>query len=350
MPNAFRNARSEKEENRQYLTTLVQQVRTSILSYDGGGNVQLINPHARQFRGVTFLKSLHDLNQINHGLYQVLLHLQTGRSALYKTEEFQITIPRTELRVRGTEVKLFTHQHIQSELRQQELESWQNLTPVLRHEIMISITPITSLTSTLREIPDHDLKDRSTHFELNPGGAEDLREGLITKENQPIGMIKFIDAYREYTPLPTPQIRSVALTALPKKVVHQMKPDIRYLNVRFTVSCEPEHLVLPMVEKMIEQVLINLLKNTIESMRGMPDGRMELAGKHADEGAEIEVAVNGPGIIKEPFDRIFVPFFTTKKTGSSIGLSLSRQIMQVHEGTLTDNSRPNVRTVFRVKF
>lgn len=347
---AFRKARSEKEENWQYLTTIVQQVRTGILSYDSEGKVQLINQNAKRFLGVNLIKNIHELNQINSSLYQVLLHLQTGKSALFKTDEFQLTIQSTELRMRGTDVKLVTLQNIQSELQQQELEAWQNLTRVLRHEIMNSITPISSLTSTLREILDHDLTNHTTHYELKTEGADDLREGLNTIENRSKGLIKFIDAYREYTSLPQPKVKSVYLKSLLEKVAQLMKPEIRKTSISFSVSCESEYITLQIDEEMIEQVLINLIKNALESLHGVPSGRIDIVGRYNETGVVIEVIDNGPGIIKEALDRIFVPFFTTKKSGSGIGLSLSRQIMQMHRGSLTAESEPHQKTVFRLKF
>jgi two-component system nitrogen regulation sensor histidine kinase NtrY len=347
---AFRKARSEKEENWQYLTTIVQQVRIGILSYDSEGRVQLINQNAKRFLGVSPIKTIQELQAVNHGLYQVLQHLEPGKSALFKTDEFQLTIQSTELRMRGTNVKVVTLQNIQSELQQQELEAWQNLTRVLRHEIMNSITPISSLTSTLREILDHDLTDHQTHFELKTEGAEDLREGLNTIENRSKGLIKFIDAYREYTSLPQPKMKSVFLKSLLDKVAQLMKPEFRKTTHQLNVSCDSEYIALQIDEEMIEQVLINLLKNAIESLHDTPNGTVGLAGKYTENGVVIEVTDNGPGIIKEALDRIFVPFFTTKKTGSGIGLSLSRQIMQMHNGSLTAESEPHVRTVFRLKF
>ncbi|HMI65080.1 MAG TPA: ATP-binding protein, partial [Cyclobacteriaceae bacterium] len=264
--------------------------------------------------------------------------------------DFQLTIQATELRVRGSTVKLVTLQNIQTELQRQELEAWQNLTRVLRHEIMNSITPISSLTSTLREILDHDLIKKEGIYELKNEGAEDLREGLNTIESRSKGLIKFIDAYREYTSLPNPKIRTVRLKDLIEKVALLMRPELKKTTIRFTYSCESEYLTVQADEEMIEQVLINLIKNAVESLAGSDNGKIELNGKYAENALLIEVRDNGPGIIKEAIDKIFVPFFTTKKTGSGIGLSLSRQIIQMHNGSLSVVSEPDVETVFTLKF
>jgi nitrogen fixation/metabolism regulation signal transduction histidine kinase len=347
---AFRKARSEKEEHWQYLNTVVQQVRTGIISFDSDGNVQLINSNAKKFVGLSNINNLAELKVINQKMYSALMGTEPGKNVLYKEVDFHLTIHSTELRIRGSLVKLVTMQNIRTELQKQELEAWQNLTRVLRHEIMNSITPISSLTSTLREILDHDMVRINAHYELKSEGAEDLRDGLSTIENRSKGLIKFIDAYREYTSLPQPKLKSVRLKDLIDNVVNLMRPELRKPNIHFESSCESDYLTIQIDEEMIEQVIINLVKNAIESIADMEDGRIRVEGKYSEAAVIIEVTDNGPGIIKEAIGKIFVPFFTTKKLGSGIGLSLSRQILQMHNGTLSVESEPGVKTVFSLRF
>lgn len=348
---AFRKARSEKEEHWQYLNTVVQQVRTGILSFDESGTVQLLNTNARKFLGVHSMKNIHELKDKNINLFEAITTTEPGRSTLYKGgNELYLTIQMTELRLRGKNIKLLTLQNIQPELQHQELEAWQNLTRVLRHEIMNSITPISSLTSTLKDVLEYDLIKTNHHYELKKEGAEDLKEGLETIANRSKGLIKFIDAYREYTSLPKPKIKSVRLKDLIEKVALLMKPEIKTRNIDFTYECSSEYLTIQADEEMIEQVLINLLKNAIEAMTETPSPRLQLIGRYDENSVKVEVIDNGSGIIKEAIEKIFVPFFTTKKTGSGIGLSLSRQIMQLHHGSISVESEPDVRTVFTLRF
>ena len=348
---AFRKARSEKEEQGQYLNTVVQQVRTGILSFDTDGNIQLMNTNAKRFIGISNIKNIHELININPKLYHSINNVGPGKSELYKGgNELYLTIQATELRIRGTDVKLITLQNIQPELQKQELEAWQNLTRVLRHEIMNSITPISSLTSTLREILDHDMKKNNGHYELKEEGAEDLREGLSTIENRSKGLIKFIDAYREYTSLPKPKITTVRLRDLIEHVAQLMKPELKKTNINFQHYCNSEYLTIQADLDMIEQVLINLLKNAIEALAETENPTLELIGRYDENAVKIEVIDNGSGIIKEALEHIFVPFYTTKRTGSGIGLSLSRQIMQMHNGSITVESEPDVKTVFTLRF
>ena len=348
---AFRKARSEKEEQGQYLNTVVQQVRTGILSFDTEGDVQLINANAKRFMNVSSLKNIRELIQTNPKLYHSINSVEPGKSELYKgSNELYLTIQATELRIRGADVKLVTLQNIQPELQKQELEAWQNLTRVLRHEIMNSITPISSLTSTLREILDHEMVQKEHAYELKEEGAEDLREGLATIENRSKGLIKFIDAYREYTSLPKPTFKQVRLKEMIEKVAHLMRTEIRKTQIKFEYECSSDYLTIQADEEMIEQVLINLLKNAKEALAETENPSLKLLGQYEDNAIKIEVIDNGPGIIKEAIDHIFVPFYTTKRTGSGIGLSLSRQIMQMHNGSITVESEPDVCTIFTLRF
>lgn len=348
---AFRKARTEKEEHWQYLNTIVQQVRTGIISFDPEGQVQLMNANAKRFIGIANLKNVHELADKNPKLHQALMDVQSGKSTLYKAgNEFLLTLQATELRIRGNTVKLVTLQNIQTELQKQELEAWQNLTRVLRHEIMNSITPISSLTSTLREILEQDLIKKENNYELKSEGAEDLREGLNTIESRSKGLIKFIDAYREYTSLPQPKIKNIRVKDLIEKVAQLLKPEFKKTSIQFSYKSDSEYLTIQADEEMIEQVLINLIKNAIEALENSPNAKIELTGTYNDSSVIIEVTDNGPGIIPEAIERVFIPFFTTKKSGSGIGLALSRQIMQMHNGSLTVKSEPDVKTTFTLNF
>ncbi|MEO5603617.1 MAG: histidine kinase, partial [Cyclobacteriaceae bacterium] len=282
---AFRKARSEKEEHWQYLNSVVQQVRTGILSFDTDGNIQLMNMNAKKFIGINSIRNIRELIQANPKLYHAINSVEAGKSQLYKGgNELFLTIQSTELRIRGVDVKLVTLQNIQPELQKQELEAWQNLTRVLRHEIMNSITPISSLTSTLREILDHDMERKNNHYELKDEGADDLREGLSTIENRSKGLIKFIDAYREYTSLPKPKKSIVRLKDMIEKVAQLMKTELKKTNVDFHCACSSEYLTIQADVEMIEQVIINLLKNAIEALAETTNPKLSLIGRH-DENA-----------------------------------------------------------------
>jgi two-component system nitrogen regulation sensor histidine kinase NtrY len=349
---AFRKARSEKEEHWQYLNTVIQHVNTGILSFDADGRIELINHVAKGLLRRPQIRNISELEEYDKGLYNLLKSVKTGQQSLYRIDNrIQLAIHATELRLRGNSYKLVAFQNIQSELQKKEIESWQNLTKVLRHEIMNSMTPIASLTSTLNDILTEELEDKGEHFEISVEGVDDIHEGLKTIESRSKALIHFIDAYREYTSIPPPVNKTIVVKELLDEIHGLMKIDIRKSSTDFSCSTRPNSLTISADEDQIQQVLINLVKNAVESVAEKANGKVKIiAGIDKKERTFIEVRDNGPGIIPEAIERIFIPFYTTKKTGSGIGLALSRQIMQLHNGTLTVDSEIDVETVFTMKF
>jgi two-component system nitrogen regulation sensor histidine kinase NtrY len=349
---AFRKARSEKEEHLLYLNTIVEHVTTGLISFDLEGNVGLINATAKRFLKTDSLRNIEDLIEKQSRIYKVLFDLPTGKSELLRLEgDIQLSINATEIILRGKKVKLVALQNIQPELQKKELEAWQNLTKVLRHEIMNSITPIASLTSTLKDILIEDLKAVDNKFELPEEAVEDLQDGLETIAGRSKGLIKFIDAYRDYTSIPLPQIKNILIENLFEHISQLMKIEIRKANIDFEYLASPDSLTMRFDEELIEQVLINLIKNAIEAQDNQPNPKIILLADYDEqENPRISVSDNGSGIVMEALEQIFIPFYTTKKRGSGIGLSLSRQIMQLHNGTLTVESKLDMGTKFTMTF
>ncbi|MDH5597969.1 MAG: ATP-binding protein, partial [Cyclobacteriaceae bacterium] len=348
---AFRKARSEKEEHWQYLHTVVEHVNTGLFSFDKEGNVGLMNAAAKKLLEVNQLRNIEELIENKSRLYKILFDLPPGKSNLYSSENnSQLSIQATEIRLRGKAFKLVAIQNIQPELQRKEIEAWQNLTKVLRHEIMNSITPIASLTSTLRDILKYEMKKEGDHYCLVPDSANDMDEGLETIHNRSIGLIKFIDAYRDYTNIPLPKITPVNAIKLIENVILLHRTDLREFSIEHTFAPENEELFIQADEELIQQVLINLLKNAIESVRDIPQPNITISITEDAGAVKIEITDNGPGIIREALDKIFIPFYTTKSKGSGIGLALSRQIMQMHHGSLSVRSEPDISTTFTLQF
>jgi two-component system, NtrC family, nitrogen regulation sensor histidine kinase NtrY len=349
---AFRTTRSEKEEQAHYLHTMVEHVGTGIISFDMDGRVGLMNATAKRFLQTGQLHSIDELIHKRPKVYKALFDLKPGKSSILQIDkDTQLSIQATELKLREATYKLVALQNIKPELQQKELEAWQNLTKVLRHEIMNSMTPIASLTSTLRSIIEEDIHAENGHWVLEKEGMDDLKEGIQTIESRSQGLIRFIDAYRDYTSIPEPDIKVLLVKELLDTVMQLMRPEARKKQVAITCSVYPPNLRIEADAKLIEQVLINLVKNALEAVEGRDGAQVELMAEF-DEMLHpvIRVEDNGPGIIREAIERIFIPFFTTKKSGSGIGLALSRQIMQMHHGSLSVTSEPEVRTVFCLRF
>lgn len=349
---AFRKARSEKEEHLLYLNTIVEHVTTGLISFDMEGNVELINATAKKFLKIETLRNIEELIDSDSRLYKVIFDLPTGKSALHRIEgDIQLSVTATEIILRGKKVKLIALQNIQPELQKKELEAWQNLTKVLRHEIMNSITPIASLTSTLKDVLIEDLTKKGSDYMLKEEAVDDLNEGIETIEGRSKGLIKFIDAYRDYTSIPLPKVGSINVKEMFEHINSLFKVELRQSEIALNLSVHPNDIVLVADEELIEQVLINLVKNAIEALGDCERPRIELVCSYNDlNNPKITVSDNGTGIVREALEQIFVPFYTTKQTGSGIGLSLSRQIMQLHNGTLTVNSEPGRGTTFTLNF
>lgn len=340
---AFRQARAEKEANLQYLNTIVQHIGTGLITFDSTGQVNLINNAALRMLGIYRLHQLSELKDKHPRLYELLSNLDSGVRELYRTPSDQpLALQGAAIQMRGMWVRIVVLQNIQTELQQQEVESWQNLTRVLRHEIMNSMTPIVSLVGTMRLIVNEDIEKSTTDQEA----VNDLKEALQTLEKRSKGMMQFVNAYRDFTTLPKPVFSNVNISELLHEVLQLLQTDLMSLGVLWELSVKPETLTAKVDSGQLQQVLINLIKNASESFSTQTSRTISLSAYQNDNLTMIEVADNGDGIEPEAIDNIFIPFYTTKKTGSGIGLSLSRQILQQHGGQLNVSSEAGKGTVF----
>jgi nitrogen fixation/metabolism regulation signal transduction histidine kinase len=345
---AFRKARAEKEENWQYLKTVVQHVNVGLLSYDEIGKVELLNNAAKRFFNVSHLSNIHELAKYEKDLYEVIYKLPPGAKTLYKHSiDYHLSINATELRLRGSLYKLVSVQNIQSELQQQEIEAWQNLTKVLRHEIMNSITPIASLAGTAIDIIEEDAIRENGKLSFVQESYDDISMSLKTIESRSQGLVNFVEAYRNFTSIPAPEFERVKIKEVIDKVMQLVRVGLSEQDIKFTVSIKPPTLIVRIDVKLIEMVLINILKNAVEAVQEVASPEIDLrVFLDQDHGVIIEIRDNGPGIEPEAMERIFIPFYTTKKDGSGIGLSLSQRIMQMHQGSLTARSEVGKGTAF----
>jgi nitrogen fixation/metabolism regulation signal transduction histidine kinase len=329
---AFRQTRAEKEANLKYIDTIVQHISIGVLSFDTEGKIELINPAAFRLMGIYRLRNIHELKTVHPGLAELLMELQSGNKTLYATrQEQQLSIHAATVRLQGRLVKLISIQNIHSELQKKELEAWQNLTKILRHEIMNSVTPIVSLIGTMQEIVDLDIAPGAQHQE----GISDLREALQTVESRSKGIMNFVNAYRDYTTLPQPQFTTVNVKSLVNSVSSLFQADMKQADIRFSVETDAENMEIHADISLLQMVLINLVKNAMDALEQTPQAAISMKlYLNSVQQICIEITDNGPGIDADAMNKIFIPFFTTKKKGSGIGLSLSQQIIQMHGGQL----------------
>lgn len=343
---AFRQARAEKEANLHYLNTIVQHIGTGLITFDADGKVNLVNSAALRMLEIYRLRQLSDLQETHPRLYNLLSQLETGVRELYQTPNDQpLAIQATAIQMRGSWVRIVALQNIGTELQQKEVEAWQNLTRVLRHEIMNSMTPIVSLVGTMRLIVDEDIEKSTTNQEA----VADLKEALQTLEKRSQGMMKFVNAYRDFTTLPKPTMRTIPVQELIHEVLQLLQADLTSAGILWKSEVTPDDLTLVGDFDQLQQVLINLIKNALEAVRDQSHALIEIQSYLSDnQKVSISIRDNGYGIEPEALEKIFIPFYTTKKTGSGIGLSLSRQILQQHNGNLVVSSEVGSGTVFSI--
>lgn len=349
---AFKKTRAEKEEQVLFLQIMIQHINTGILSFDSRGKIGVINGAAKQLLQIPQFKDIHDLGKLSVDLLRNVLDLKPGGAFSFKVSaDLYLNVQSAAFKMEGQSWTLLSFQNIKTEMQRNELQAWQNLTKVLRHEIMNSMTPIASLASSLGTILEEDMREENGVLHIEKDSYLDLCEGLETISKRSAGLVDFVNAYRDYTSIPSPVRKKFQVKSLFDKITVLLKEELSLHNIVMRQEIAPGDLQLWADEEMIQMILINLIKNAREAMETAADRRIYLeAGLNGDSVPYIKVTDHGEGIVPEALERIFVPFFTTKKTGNGIGLAISRQIMNLHKGSLEVASIPGKNTVFTLIF
>lgn len=348
----LKRLRNEKASNLIYLQTIVEHVRVALVCFDDQMKVQLVNHAAKELFDKNLITSIRSLKHLSAELLDTISNIKNGERELVKLnlggKLMNLSILATEFKLQDESFKLVSFQDIKSELEANEIESWQKLIRVLTHEIKNSVIPISTLSDVILQM----IKDESGQpdlSKLDDEGIEDLVGGLETIESRSKGLANFVKTYDQLTKVPQPDIQPVKIDALIGRLVNLFKADIDQNKIQLVLKLE-EHLTVDIDPDLIDQVLINLFKNAIEALQGIKNPTISLQAHRDSEGITIMVTDNGPGIPDEIVENIFVPFYTTKTSGSGIGLSLSRQIMRLHKGSLEVRSSDIRGTSFLLKF
>jgi len=350
----LRNSRREKDSEFLFFKNIVMHVGIGLIIFREDGRIEIFNSAARRLLKTNKADSIQDLKEVSETLVNVFQKLRTGGRELVRTrvgdDLLQLSVYAIELTLRGENVKLISLQNIQSELEEKEMEAWQNLVRVLTHEIMNSVTPISSLAGIVEE----ELKPHLAEVDnvtLSREQLGDIHLSLQTIGKRSEGLIHFVREFRSLTAIPKPRITQISVRTLFEELSMLHRKELNDKNITLTISIYPEDLTLTADKNMIEQVVINLLKNAIQAFDEQTERTIELKASLNEKSRPlISVKDNGFGIDPEALEKIFIPFFTTKKTGSGIGLSLSRQIMRQHQGTLTVKSTVGKGTEFFMRF
>lgn len=353
----FRKNRAEKEEHYNYLLTVVQHVNIGILAFKKDGKVDIFNNATKRLLKITNIQYIQELKNIKQELPDILLHMKAGDRQLVKLviddNLMQLSVYSTEFRMRGEEFVLVSLQNISTELDEKEIESWQNLIRVLTHEIMNSITPISSLAATVEEMlfTEDESTDNIALNQLDNDDIESVREAIMTIRNRSRGLLTFVESYRNLTRIPRPNFRYFPVKELFERAHILLKPKMDQYGIVCTRKMFPDDLMITADPDLIDQVFINILLNAIDAVKNVENPEIEVvASINSGDRVTIDFADNGQGIKPDILDKIFMPFFTSKKEGSGIGLSLSRQIMHLHKGSITVKSKPGEGAVFRLNF
>ncbi len=347
----FRKTRNEKEEQYRFLQTVLRHIDIGLLSFDQSGKLEFINNAARKILGITQGKSILTIVTLPEEFRNKLIDIKPGHRAPVKiyteSDIIHLIVYATEFKMRDQLYKLVSIQNIQSELEEKELEAWQKLIKVLTHEIMNSVTPISSLASTVNNM----LGNSSHEHELEKEQISDIKEAVKTIEKRSAGLIDFVESYRNLTKIPKPNFEIIPIHQLFNRLEKLLKNEIEKNEISFSKNTNPATLEITADPSLIEQILINLILNSIHALNNCKDKKIKLSGELNTRGKIIlKVIDNGPGIPEEIQEKIFIPFFSTKKDGSGIGLSLARQIMRVHGGNIRVISKAYQETEFVLVF
>jgi two-component system, NtrC family, nitrogen regulation sensor histidine kinase NtrY len=344
----YRDDRSQQEADLNHLQALIEQVPIPLISLANNGQLTLWNNAARRLFGAVDLAQASHLQQFGEAFYRAITDIRVGERRLVKLlsddQELTLAVVASEMTSAGHSEKILSLQNIQQELDDTQLDAWQELVRVLTHEILNSITPVASLSKTSVQLLE-DLTDRlSAELELSDDlGDElaDIKEAVETVARRSDGLMNFVASYRKLTRLPSPQRESFSIRDLFDGLMRIMAARDDASNIAVTTRIMPESLMLQADRAMIEQVLINLLQNASQANTSKATVEVSLGARLNRRGQiAIEVADNGPGIPAALVKRVFVPFFTTRRDGSGVGLALSRQIMIAHGGNISAGRAP----------
>ena len=351
--NEYQRLNLEKEAHYQYLESVIEHISVALICLNAEGSVVLMNQQAKKLFKAPYLPGTKSFRRIDKNLPEILQRLAEGERHLIslkiEDETLQLVLYATEFQLLGHDYKLVSFQNIRDELEQREIDSWQKLIRVLTHEIMNSVTPIMSLTSVIREmlLPHGDDQLARLTAEENA----DLLRSIKSIESRSKGLMSFVQSYSSLTNLPSPVFSSIEVASLFNQVSTIMLPQLEKNDIRFEVTEVEKSMLIRADPQMIEQVLINLIKNAMEALNGRPDPIIQLHAFVSRQGKVLlQVIDNGPGIDPINLENIFIPFFTTKRDGSGIGLSISRQIMFVNKGLLSVKTSPGKGCKFSLRF
>ena len=349
---AFKQISREKETQYQYLQKLLELVNTGILSYDiEDGRVIWMNEALKNLLQIPYLRTITSLDKKEPALTVQIDGLKPGETLITEAHPERTTIKillsATAFETEGRTYKLIAFQNVNEALDETENNAWQKLLRVLTHEIMNSIAPISSIAGTLKDRLQQSLPQLTN----TEGSVDDLQTGIDTIRRRSENLLKFVDTYRNLNKIQTLTLTTAYVRDVFENLYQLMEPTLESKHIELDVILKDTGLQLEADINLIEQVLINLVINAIDAVKNKANPVISLVGTtNSNKKVVIKVSDNGNGMDADVMDKIFVPFFTTKKNGSGIGLSLCKQIMQLHKGSIAVQSAVGEGTTFTLQF
>ncbi|MFC2132906.1 PAS domain-containing sensor histidine kinase, partial [Bacteroidota bacterium] len=339
----------------QYFQNAVEYVGTGLLWFGNDGKIELFNSEARRLLNINSLSNIFSLDKIMLGLSNAMIKLKPGEQKLIKLasqgELKHLSVKATELKTIDKKLKLISIQNIRTELEEKELESWQNLIRVMTHEIMNSIGPIsTTITAISRFFRNPESESPIDITGIDNETVEKTLKGLNILEERSIGLKEFVEKYRSITSLPKAEFMEISVSDLVDSIMILMNEKLNKENIKIAVDLKPEDLNFTADKKLVSQMIINLINNSIQALENTKAPQISIKAYKENNNLILQVSDNGKGILEENIDKIFIPFYSTTEKGSGIGLSLSRQIMRMHKGSISVKSVPYDKTVFSLRF
>ncbi len=349
--NTFKNISKEKETQFLHLKSILEIVDTGILSFEmASGEVLWMNESLKHLLQIPYLKTIESLQKRNENLYQEIHGLKAGQKVVTSITKdnlsFKILLAATVFEIDKQKYKLIAFQNINEALDEGESQAWQKLLSVMTHEIMNSVAPISSLADTLKV----RITDGIEHPEQYHETLKDIETGIITIKKRSEGLLRFTETYRSLSKINKVNKSPVFVMELAEHIQHLMQPNFDQKNIQFEIILKDPLLKVNVDSALIEQVLINLILNAMDAVKDCGNPAVKLIAETVHQKVTIKVIDNGLGIPQELLDKIFIPFFSTKKTGNGIGLSLCKQVMMLHKGQITVQSAENEGSVFTLTF
>lgn len=347
---SFSKLKLNKERELLFFKQAAEHTSVGLLAFSVNGNIKLINSAFTELFKIRKGKNINDFKDINDDIFNLLTVSKPGNETIKINVNNQLKHIATKtvtFRYENEEFKLIAFQDIKNEIDQTELDAWQKLIRILRHEIHNSLSPITFLSSGLVQQIEDEIEKTGA---IKSKTSSNLLEGLKVIRKRSVGLSEFVENYKRLTNLPLPNIQAVSANQFLEHIESLYKNECAEKNIKLSVNRAYNDSVIHIDEKLIEQVLINIIANAIDALEEVNNPTITIEYKLENEHQILSIADNGKGIPAEIQENIFTPFFTTKKNGTGIGLSLSRQIMRLHDGTLSVTSQPNTGTTFTLSF